>query len=48
MRAAAEDGEAAALMGIRLGRVSVLAWMVAGALAAVAGAVPRRRADARA
>jgi branched-chain amino acid transport system permease protein len=37
MRAAAEDGEAAALMGIRLGRVSTLAWMVAGILAAVAG-----------
>ena len=37
MRAAAEDGEAAALMGIRMGRVSMLAWMVAGVLAAVAG-----------
>lgn len=37
MRAAAEDGEAAALMGIRLGRVSALAWIVAGVLAAVAG-----------
>ncbi len=37
MRAAAEDGEAAALMGIRLGRVSMLAWVVAGVLAAVAG-----------
>ncbi len=37
MRAAAEDGETAALMGIRRGRVSALAWMVAGALAAVAG-----------
>jgi branched-chain amino acid transport system permease protein len=37
MRAAAEDGEAAALMGIRLGRVSALSWVVAGALAAVAG-----------
>ena len=37
MRAAAEDGEAAALMGIRMGRVSMVAWMVAGALAAVAG-----------
>src|SRR3954453_5705469 len=36
MRAAAEDGETAALMGIRLGRVSALAWTVAGALAAVA------------
>jgi branched-chain amino acid transport system permease protein len=37
MRAAAEDGEAAALMGIKLGRVSALAWVVAGVLAAVAG-----------
>lgn len=37
MRAAAEDGEAAALMGIRMGRVSMVAWMVAGVLAAVAG-----------
>lgn len=36
MRAAAEDGEAAALMGIRRGRVTALAWFVAGALAAVA------------
>ncbi len=37
MRASAEDGEAAALMGIRLGRVSALAWVVAGVLAGVAG-----------
>jgi branched-chain amino acid transport system permease protein len=37
MRAAAEDGEAAALMGIRLGRVSSLAWVVGAGLAAVAG-----------
>jgi branched-chain amino acid transport system permease protein len=37
MRAAAEDTEAAALMGIRLGRVSMIAWVVAGVLAAVAG-----------
>ena len=37
MRAAAEDGEAAALMGIRMGRVSMVAWMMAGVLAAVAG-----------
>lgn len=37
MRAAAEDGEAAALMGIRLGRVSAVAWLLAGSLAAVAG-----------
>ena len=35
MRAAAEDGEAAALMGIRLRRVVTGAWFVAGALAAV-------------
>ena len=37
MRAAAEDGEAAALMGIHMGRVSMFAWMIAGILAAVAG-----------
>ncbi|MES9603817.1 branched-chain amino acid ABC transporter permease [Actinomadura sp. NPDC048032] len=36
MRAAAEDGETAALMGVRLGRVSFAAWAIAGALAAVA------------
>ncbi|RFU21215.1 branched-chain amino acid ABC transporter permease [Geodermatophilus marinus] len=36
MRASAEDGETAALMGIRQGQVSALAWVVAGALAAVA------------
>ena len=36
MRASAEDGETAALMGIRLGRVSALSWAVAGALAGVA------------
>jgi branched-chain amino acid transport system permease protein len=36
-RAAADDNEAAALMGIRLGGVSTGAWLVAGALAAVAG-----------
>jgi branched-chain amino acid transport system permease protein len=35
MRAAAEDGEAAALMGIRLRWVATGAWFVAGALAAV-------------
>lgn len=35
MRAAAEDGEAAALMGIRLRRVVTGAWLIAGALAAV-------------
>lgn len=37
MRSAADDPEAAALMGIRLGRVGVAAWAVAGALAAVGG-----------
>jgi branched-chain amino acid transport system permease protein len=37
MRAAADDGEAAALMGIRLGRVGAGAWALAGALAALAG-----------
>jgi branched-chain amino acid transport system permease protein len=36
MRASAEDGETAALMGIRLGWVSAMAWVVAGVLAAVA------------
>ncbi|MGI5168523.1 branched-chain amino acid ABC transporter permease [Spirillospora sp. CA-253888] len=36
MRAAAEDAETAALMGVRLTRVSLGAWAVAGALAAVA------------
>ena len=35
MRAAAEDGEAAALMGIRLRRVAAGSWFIAGALAAV-------------
>lgn len=37
MRSAAEDGEGAALMGIRLGRVATGAWAVAGALAALGG-----------
>jgi branched-chain amino acid transport system permease protein len=37
MRSAAEDGEAAALMGIRLNRVAAGAWALAGALAAVGG-----------
>lgn len=37
MRASAADGEAASLMGIRLGRVGASAWVIAGALAAVAG-----------
>jgi branched-chain amino acid transport system permease protein len=36
MRASAEDGETAALMGIKQGQVSALAWVVAGILAAVA------------
>ena len=36
VRATAEDGEAAALMGIRRGRVTSSAWVVAGVLAAVA------------
>ena len=36
MRASAEDGETAALMGIKQGQVSALAWVVAGCLAAVA------------
>jgi branched-chain amino acid transport system permease protein len=38
MRSAASDPEAAALMGIRLGRIGAGAWAVAGALAAIAGA----------
>jgi branched-chain amino acid transport system permease protein len=37
MRSAATDGEAAAMMGIRLGRVATSAWAAAGGLAAVAG-----------
>ncbi|MFI0353304.1 branched-chain amino acid ABC transporter permease [Actinomadura sp. 9N407] len=37
MRAAAEDGEAASLMGIRLGRVAAAAWLIGAGLAAVAG-----------
>jgi branched-chain amino acid transport system permease protein len=37
MRSAAEDGEIAALMGIRLNRVAAGAWALAGALAAVGG-----------
>ncbi|MFF3846688.1 branched-chain amino acid ABC transporter permease [Streptomyces sp. NPDC002328] len=36
LRAAAEDMEAAALMGVRLTRVRMLAWCLAGALAALA------------
>ncbi len=41
MRASAEDGEAAALMGIRLGWISVVSWVIAGVLAAI---LPARRA----
>jgi branched-chain amino acid transport system permease protein len=37
MRAAAADGETAALMGIRLSRTGAAGWAMAGALAAVAG-----------
>lgn len=37
MRATAEDGEVASLMGIRLGGIAAAAWGVAGVLAAVAG-----------
>lgn len=37
MRAAADDPETASLMGIRLNRVSAMAWGIAGALAVVAG-----------
>jgi branched-chain amino acid transport system permease protein len=36
MRAQAENREAAALMGIRSGRVTAIAWMIAGVLAGVA------------
>jgi branched-chain amino acid transport system permease protein len=38
MRSAASDPEAAALAGIRLGRVAAGAWALAGALAAIGGA----------
>jgi len=37
MRSAAEDGETAALMGIRLGRVAAGVWALAGGLAAIGG-----------
>jgi branched-chain amino acid transport system permease protein len=37
MRSAAEDGETASLMGIRLNRVAAGAWALAGALAAIGG-----------
>lgn len=36
-RATAEDAEAAALMGIRQRRVAMVSWIVAGALATIAG-----------
>jgi branched-chain amino acid transport system permease protein len=37
LRSAAEDGETASLMGIRLNRVAAGAWALAGALAAIGG-----------
>jgi branched-chain amino acid transport system permease protein len=37
MRSAAEDGETASLMGIRLNRVAAAAWAMAGVLAAIGG-----------
>jgi branched-chain amino acid transport system permease protein len=37
MRAAAENAETASLMGIRRSRVAMIAWAIAGALAALAG-----------
>lgn len=37
MRAAAQDGSTAALMGIRLNRVAAAAWGLAGGIAALAG-----------
>lgn len=37
MRAAADDPETASLMGVRLARISMVAWGVAAALAVVAG-----------
>jgi branched-chain amino acid transport system permease protein len=37
MRASAEDSGTAALMGIRRNRVAAIAWIIAGALAAIAG-----------
>lgn len=37
LRASAEDPEASSLMGIRQARVKAVAWLIAGALAAVAG-----------
>jgi branched-chain amino acid transport system permease protein len=38
MRSTASDPATAALMGIRLGRVALISWAIAGALAAIAGA----------
>src|SRR5205814_4877237 len=37
MRATAEDAGTAALMGVRRARVAATAWVLAGALAAIAG-----------
>lgn len=37
MRAAAEDRETAELVGLKLGKISMVSWLIAGALAAVAG-----------
>lgn len=37
MRAAAEDSATAALMGVRLGRVSMVAWAISGLIAGIAG-----------
>ncbi len=37
MRAVAEDREVAELVGLRLGRIAVVTWATAGALAALAG-----------
>lgn len=37
MRASAEDRETAQLLGVKLGKISMTSWIIAGALAAVAG-----------
>lgn len=37
MRAAAEDRETAELLGMKLGKISIISWVIAGALAAIAG-----------
>jgi len=37
MRASAEDQETAELMGLRLSRITIVAWLIAGALAGIAG-----------